>query len=143
MGFELSVVTVIFFISAVILGTYSYTMINTSSEVVADASTEHYQMQQKKIQTDIEVEDSIPDGFSGSYNLTVILSNTGSESLRFDELNVMVDGNLESYSYDDVTSTWTPAETRNLTVTGLSGLGMHRVKVITSNGVSAYDSYLV
>ncbi|WP_319508460.1 hypothetical protein [uncultured Methanolobus sp.] len=143
MGFELSVVTVIFFLSAVLLGTFSYTMLSASNEVVGDASAEQYQMQSVRIQTDIEVDDSIPQTSGSNYNLTLILSNTGSETIRFDELNVLVDGTLESYSYGDVAATWSPAETRNLTITGLYGLGMHRVKVVTANGVSAYDSYLV
>ncbi|WP_292468764.1 hypothetical protein [Methanolobus sp.] len=143
MGFELSVVAVIFFISAVLLGTFSYTMMSASNEVVSDASAEQYQMQHIKLQTDIEVDDSIPDISGSNYNLTLTLSNTGSEAVRFDKLNVLVDGNLEPYSYSDSAVTWTPVQTRNLTITGLSGLGMHRVKVVTENGISAYDAYLV
>lgn len=143
MGFEVSVVAIIFFISAVLMGTFSYTTLSSSSEIVGDASAEQYQMQHTRLQTDIMIEDTIPDSFTGNYNLTLVLSNTGSETLGFDELNVLVDGNLESYTYTDVAATWTPAETRNLTVTGLSGLGIHRVKVVTENGVSAYASYLV
>ncbi|MEZ5334887.1 MAG: hypothetical protein R2741_06465 [Methanolobus sp.] len=143
MGFELSVVTVIFFISAVLLGTFSYTMLSSSDEIIDDASQDRYNMQNSRLQTDIEVDDAIPDIYGSYYNLTVIISNTGSETLHFNELNVLVDGNLVSYSYTDTTDTWTPAETRNLTVNYLSGLGMHRVKVVTENGVSAYDAYLV
>ncbi|MDY0386274.1 MAG: hypothetical protein RBT65_03925 [Methanolobus sp.] len=144
MGFELSVIVVIFFISAVLMGTFSYTMLGASNELLDDAAAEQYQMQRTLLQTDIEVEDSTATkNFTGKYNLTVTLSNTGSETLNFDELSVLVDGNLESYTYDDIAATWTPAETRNLTVTGLYGLGEHRVKVVTRNGISAYDSYLV
>ncbi|MDG6242770.1 MAG: hypothetical protein QCH31_00045 [Methanolobus sp.] len=143
MGFELSVVAIIFFISAVLMGTYSYTMMSTSNDLMDDASAEQYRMQFSKLQTDIAIVDYIPDGFGGTYNLTVSLTNTGSESLRFDRLNVIVDGSLESYTYDDVAATWTPSETRNLTVAGLSGSGIHRVKVVTENGVSAYGSYMV
>lgn len=143
MGFELSVIAVIFFISAVLMGTFSYTMLGASNELLDDASAEQYQMQRTLLQTDIEVEDSTPDSVAANYNLTVTLSNTGSETLYFDELSVLVDGNLESYTYDDIAATWTPAETRNLTITGLSGQGIHRVKVVTRNGISAYDSYLV
>ncbi len=143
MGFELSVIAVVFFISAVLLGTFSYTMLGTSNEILDDASAEQYQMRRTLLHTDIKVENSTADSFAGNYNLTVTLSNTGSETLHFDKLNVLVDGNLESYTYGDIAATWTPAETRNLTITELSGLGIHRVKVVTENGISAYDSYLV
>lgn len=143
MGFELSVIAVVFFISAVLLGTFSYTMLGTSNEILDDASADQYQMRRTLLHTDIKVENSTADSFAGNYNLTVTLSNTGSETLHFDKLNVLVDGNLESYTYSDIAATWTPDETRNLTITELSGLGVHRVKVVTENGISAYDSYLV
>ena len=143
MGFEISVVAVIFFITALVVGSLSYSMLNTSNEVVSDATEEHYQMQNSKLKTNIEVESAIAGNYSGTYNLTVTLSNIGSETVRFDELNVLVDGNLESYEYSDVAATWTPAETRSMTVPYLSGTGVHRVKVVTRNGVSAYSSYIV
>jgi flagellar protein FlaF len=143
MGFELSVVAAIFFLTAMVLGSFSYSMLTTSNEIVSDASEEQYAMQNAKLKTNIEVEDAIAGNYSGTYNLTVTLSNTGSESVYFDELNVLVDGNLEAYTFSDIASTWTPAETRNLTVMGLSGTGIHRVKVVTRNGVSAYGSYIV
>ncbi|MDK2825342.1 flagellar protein FlaF [Methanolobus vulcani] len=143
MGFELSVVAVLFFISALVVGSYSYSMLNTSNEIVSDASGDQYQMQNSKLKTNLEVESAVAGNYSDTYNLTVTLSNTGSETIRFDELNVLVDGNLESYVYNDVAATWTPAETRNMTVPYLSGTGVHRVKVVTRNGVSAYSSYIV
>ncbi|ETA67475.1 MAG: archaeal flagellar protein FlaF [Methanolobus sp.] len=143
MGFEISVVAVMFFITALVVGSFSYSMLNTSNDIVNDASEEQYQMQNSKLKTNIEVESAVPGNYSGTYNLTVTLSNTGSETVLFDELNVLVDGNLESYVYSDVAATWTPAETRNMTVTDLSGTGSHRVKVVTRNGVSAYSSYVV
>jgi len=143
MGFELSVVAIIFFTTAMVIGSLSYSMMNASNEIITDASEEQYQMQNTKLKTNIEVTGAVPGNYSGTYDLTVTLSNTGSQTVRFDELNVLVDGNLESYVYDDLTSTWTPAETRDLTITGLSGMGAHRVKVVTRNGVSAYSSYFV
>ncbi|SFM88699.1 hypothetical protein [Methanolobus profundi] len=143
MGFELSVVAIIFFISAIILGTFSYTMLSNSNDVIDSASDDKYRMQSMKLQTDIVVDDSIPDISGSDYNLTLTVSNTGSETLHFDRLNVLVDGNLQAYTYTETADFWTPEESRNLTVTGLSGLGMHRVKVVTENGISAYDTYLV
>jgi flagellar protein FlaF len=143
MGFELSVVAVIFFITALVIGSFSYSMLNTSNEIVSDASDDQYQMQNSKLKTNLEVQSAVPGNYSGTYNLTVTLSNTGSETIRFDELNVLVDGNLESYGYSEIAATWTPAETRSMTVTDLSGTGDHRVKIVTHNGVSAYSSYTV
>jgi len=58
-------------------------------------------------------------------------------------LNVLVDGVIESYTPSPSTTTWTPDETKTVEITGLSGAGSHRVKVITENGISDYDTYSV
>jgi len=143
MGFEVSVVVVIFFISAVILGTLSYTTLTTSSEIAADASAQQHEMQSKRLNTDIEIDNSIAGVFNGTYDLTVTMTNTGSETLSFDRLNILIDGSIEGYTFSDTTVTWVPEETRNLTVSGLEGTGSHRVKVVTENGVADYSTYIV
>lgn len=143
MGFETAVVVAIFFLSAMVLGTTAYVVISASQDLVDDASYEQNEMQIKRLQTDILMDSSIPSGSAASYNLTITLSNTGSETLRSDELNILVDGIIESYTFAPTTTTWTPDETITLTVAGLSGGGSHRVKVITENGISDYDTYSV
>jgi flagellar protein FlaF len=143
MGFEVSVVVVILFISAVILGTLSYTTLTTSAEIEADASAQQHEMQSKSLNTDIEIDNAIAGVFNGTYDLTVTMTNTGSETLSFDELNVLVDGSIEDYTFSDTTMTWVPEETRNLTVSGLEGTGNHRVKVVTENGVADYSTFIV
>lgn len=143
MGFEVSVVVAIFFISAVIVGTLSYTILTTSSEITADASAEQYQMQNKRLNTDFGIDSSVPGVFNGTYDLTVTVTNTGSETLSFDGLNVLIDGTLKEYTFSDSAVTWIPEETRNFTVSDLAGTGTHRVKVVTENGVADYATYVV
>lgn len=143
MGFETTVVVAIFFLSAMILGTTSYVVISASEDIVDDASYEKNEMQIKRLQTDILIDVSTPAGSPASYNLTVSISNTGSETLRSDELDILIDGTIQSYTFSPTTITWTPDEIKTLMVTGLSGAGPHRVKVVTENGVSDYDTYTV
>ncbi|MDW7732058.1 MAG: hypothetical protein SCH66_06480 [Methanolobus sp.] len=143
MGFEVSVVVAIFFISAVIVGTLSYTTLTTTSDIAADASAEQHEMQTKRLNTEIEIDSSIAGVFNGTYDLTVTMTNTGSETLDFDELNVLIDGSLKEYAFSDTAVTWVPEETRNLTVSNLEGTGSHRVKVITENGIADYATYVV
>lgn len=143
MGFEVAVVTAIFFISALVVGTFSYTALSTSSDLVNDAAAEQHQMQTSRLHTSINIDYSVPAASGSIYELTVTLTNTGSETLRFDELNVLIDGQLEPYTFNGTAAVWVPAETRSLTVAGLTGAGQHRVKVVTGNGVSAYDTYQV
>jgi flagellar protein FlaF len=143
MGFEGTIVVAIFFLTAVILGTTAYVVISASDDMVDDASYEENEMQVKRLQTDIVIDSSTPVGSAASYDLTVNVSNSGSETLRSDELDVLVDGTIQSYTFAPTTITWTPDETKTLTVAGLSGGGPHRVKVITENGISDYDTYSV
>lgn len=143
MGFETTVVVAIFFLSAMVLGTASYVVISASEDLVDDASYEKNEMQIKRLQTDILIDTSTPAGPPASYDLTVIISNTGSETLRSDELDILIDGTIQSYTFSPTTITWTPDEIKTLTVADLSGSGLHRVKVVTENGVSDYDTYSV
>ena len=143
MGFETAVVVAIFFLSAMVLGTTAYVVISVSQDLVDDASYEQNEMQVKRLQTDIVLDSSTPAGSGASYNLTLTVSNTGSETLRSDELNVLVDGIIESYTFAPTTTTWTPDGAITLIVSGLSGGGSHRVKVVTENGISDYDTYSV
>ena len=143
MGFETTVVVAIFFLSAMVLGTASYVVISTSEDLVDDASYEQNEMQIKRLQTDILIDGSTPVGSAASYDLTVNISNTGSETLRSDELDILIDGTIQSYTFSPTTTTWTPDEIKTLTVADLSGSGSHRIKVITENGISDYDTYNV
>ena len=143
MGFETAVVVAIFFLSAMVLGTASYVVISYSQDLVDDASYEQNEMQIKRLHTDILIDSSTPSGSGTPYNLNITVSNTGSETLQSDELNVLVDGIIQSYNFTPTTTTWTPDEVKTLTLAGLSGLGSHRVKVVTENGISDYDTYIV
>ena len=143
MGFEVTVVIAIFFVSALVVGTFSYTALSASSDIVTDASVDQYQLQNKRLHTSITIDHSVPGASGGTYDLTVTLTNTGSETLRFDELNVLIDGHIESYTFNESAAFWVPAETRSLTVPDLTGAGTHRLKVVTENGISAYDTYMV
>ncbi|MBN2488042.1 MAG: hypothetical protein JXA98_03350 [Methanosarcinaceae archaeon] len=143
MGFETSVVVAIFFISVLVLGTTSYTVVSASRNMVNDAAEDQYEIQNKRLQTDISIIDSTANGPSASYDLTITITNTGSETLDSSALNVLIDGAIESYTPSPLTTTWTPDKTKTFEINGLSGAGPHRVKVITENGISDYDTYSV
>ncbi|WP_292463363.1 hypothetical protein [Methanolobus sp.] len=143
MGFEVTVVIAIFFVSALVVGTFSYTALSASSDIINDASEDQHQLQSKRLHTSINIDHSVPGASGSTYDLTVTLTNKGSETLRFDELNVLIDGYLEPYTFNGSAAIWVPEETRSFTVPDLTGAGTHRLKVVTENGISAYDTYLV
>jgi len=143
MGFETSVVIAIFFLSAMVLGTTAYVVMSSSQDLVDDASYDQNEMQIKRLQTDIVIDISTPTGSAASYDLALTITNTGSKTLKSDELNVLVDGIIQTYTFTPTTTTWTPDEKKILLIEGLSGGGAHRVKVVTENGISDYDTYSV
>ena len=109
-----------------------------------DASNDRYEMQNERLQTDITISNSSKTrGNETGYELSIMVTNTGSETLQTDELDVLVDGIIESYTFSPSTKTWTPDETKMITINNLSGTGVHRVKVVTGNGISDYDTYAV
>ncbi|MCL7410604.1 MAG: hypothetical protein M8350_02170 [Methanosarcinaceae archaeon] len=143
MGFETSVVIAIFFLSAMVLGTTAYVVMSSSQDLVDDASYEQNEMQIKRLHTDIVIDISTPTGSAALYDLALTITNTGSKTLKSDELNVLVDGIIQTYTFTPTTTTWTPDEEKILSIEGLSGGGSHRVKVVTENGISDYDTYNV
>ena len=144
MGFEVSAVIAIFFVSFVVLGTSIYSTASYSQSIVDDASNVRYEMQNERLQTDITISNSSKtSGNESGYELSIMVTNTGSKTLQTDELDVLVDGIIESYTFSPSTKTWTPDETKTITVNNLSGTGVHRVKVVTGNGISDYDTYAV
>lgn len=142
MGFETAAVVAIFFISAAILGTTAYTVVSASEERIDEANDIKHDIQVKRLQTDIEITNTTTDNSSGSYDLTVTVSNTGSVSLDSDKLNVIVNGAIRLYSFTSPT-TWAPDETKNLTIDNIptDSKAEHRVKVTTENGIADYATY--
>ncbi len=142
MGFEVTIVVALLFVSALVLGTVSYTALSASSDVVSGANSEQHIIQNKRMHTSIRIDSAHAVGTGSGYDLTVTLTNTGSETLQFNELNILIDGHIEHYSFNEADKVWVPVETRELTIQGLHGTGEHRIKIVTENGVSVYGTYV-
>lgn len=143
MGFEVTIVVALLFVSALVLGTVSYTALSASSDVVSGANSEQHLIQNKRMHTSIRIDSTHTVGTGSGYNLTVTMTNTGSETLQFNELNILIDGHIEYYSFNGTDKVWAPLETRELTIQGLHGTDEHRIKIVTENGVSVYGTYVV
>jgi len=143
MGFETSVVVTIFFVSVMVIAAMSYTTISSSNELLSVSTDEHYSLVNKKLQTDIQIVDSSAIIHNSTYQLSLEVLNTGSETLRSDKLDILIDGVHVSYSSASNITTWTPETYVVLNVYNLSGFGDHRVKLVTKNGVCDYYYYSV
>ncbi|MGB3907155.1 MAG: hypothetical protein WBL02_01840 [Methanomethylovorans sp.] len=144
MGFETSVVLTIFFVSALVMATMSYTTISSSNDLLSSSADEHYSLINRKLHTDVQVVGSSAIIHNSTYQLSLEMINTGSETLRSDKLGVLVDGVYKPYSItSNTTSIWNPQTTIFLTIYDLSGFGDHRLKVVTENGICDYYSYSI
>lgn len=141
MGFETSVVVTIFFVSVMVIAAMSYTTISSSNELLSVSADEHYSLVNKKLQTDIQIVDSSAIIHNSTYQLSLEVLNTGSETLRSDEIDILVDGVYMYHSTSSATVIWTPETSVVLNIYDLSGFGGHRLKVVTENGVCDYYSY--
>ncbi|WP_370573133.1 hypothetical protein [Methanomethylovorans sp.] len=141
MGFETSVVVTIFFVSVLITATISYTTISSSHDLISSSADEHYSLATKKLQTDIQIVQSSAIIHNSTYQLSLEVLNTGSETLMSDEIDVLIDGVYRPYLNFNTTTTWTPQTSVVLNVHNLSGFGDHRVKIVAENGICDYYSY--
>jgi flagellar protein FlaF len=108
MGFETSVVVTIFFVSVLITATISYTTISSSHDLLSSSADEHYTLINEKLQTDVQIVQSSAIIHNSTYQLSLQVINTGSETLRSDEIDVLVDGVYRPYSNANTITTWTP-----------------------------------
>ena len=67
------------------------------------------------------------------------MKNTGSINLEVEDFTVMVNGIVEDFSYNS--PYLNPENTVILNITNLTYTGLVRVKVVTGNGVSDYETY--
>lgn len=144
MGFETSVVIAIFFLSAMVLGTTSYATISASHDLVDDATYDQNEMQIERMHTDIEIDSYIQDGREKNFDLEITITNTGSSTLKSDELTVLVNGIVRSYTPPSII-TWVPGTTKTITVLDFDDNKdtVLNVKVVAENGIYDYGTYVV
>jgi flagellar protein FlaF len=138
MGFETTVVISIFFITSLVLGTHSYAVMSTSSDIVTDAEDVKYNMQYQKLNSAIEIDSMILDNTSSTLDLSI--TNKGNIVLASDEMSILLDGRVINYTYTPDTNKWYPDETKIFSITDDSGFTDKRVKVVTDIGIAAYKT---
>ena len=92
----------------------------------------------ERANTDIEIT-NITKSLGNPYNISITVKNTGSINLEVEDFTVMVNGIVEDFSYNS--PYLYPENTVILNITNLTYTGLVRVKVVTGNGVSDYETY--
>jgi len=92
-----------------------------------------------QVQTDISIT-SVSTSINGSnYDLNITVENTGGTTLKTNDFNVLINGTSNSFTCSN--SYLYIDSSVYFNVTNLPGSGDRRLKVVTNNGVSDYETY--
>ncbi|ATU08273.1 hypothetical protein [Methanohalophilus portucalensis] len=141
MGFETSVVVAIFLIAFLFLGGTYYNGWAASQDNLQTAKEDNNALMLEKTHTSISIGEINYTGSNTSYTITVDVTNTGSRVLDWEQIDVLVDGELTDYNTSADTHTWSPEESVTFTMDNLNGSDWHRIKFVTENGIGDYATY--
>lgn len=94
-----------------------------------------------QVQTDINISNIVTSANISNYDLNITVENTGSIVLQPGDFNILINGTnkdfycRKSYLY--------PEEECYFEIYDLTGEGARRIKVVTNNGISEYDKYII
>jgi len=142
MGFSVSIAVGLIFIIIIASSIIVIDALSAASDQLEDAKKLHEEIEGGKLQTRITIQSISVSGDPSDYSVTIRIKNEGSTTLDPLKLNVLIDGSLKSFTVTPSTS-WFPEKEVTVSVTNLSGSGTHRVKVVTENGISDYETYSV
>ena len=130
-----------------ILGVCLVVCIDIFSSIVLPAASELERSYKKledriveRANTDIEIT-NVTKSPGKPYNISIKVENTGSVSLEVKDFTVIVNGTIEDFDYN--LPYLYPENTVILNITNLTYTGLVRVKVVTGNGISDYETYSV
>ena len=92
-----------------------------------------------ELQTMISVQNVTTSPNASNYDLNITLQNTGSTVVDMTYVTLLINGTKTSFTSS---STYLyPASSVNLTSNDLLGSGQKKLKIITKNGISSYETY--
>ena len=90
----------------------------------------------EKIETNINITEVNATSNLTNYDFNITIENTGSTVLKTNEINVLINGNVESFQCND--NYIIPCVETYLILKNLNYSGIVRVKIITGNGIEEY-----
>ena len=90
----------------------------------------------KRIETNINITQVNITSNLTNYDFNITIKNTGANVLKTNEINVLINGNLESFQCND--KYIIPIVETNLILKNLNYNGIVRIKIITGNGIEEY-----
>ena len=95
----------------------------------------------EQVQTDISISNVNTYNNGSNYDLNFSVENTGGWTLETSDFNILINGTSQSFK---CTSSYLYIDSSvYINVTNLSGNGDRRLKVVTNNGISDYETYTI
>ena len=141
MGFSISAASAIIGVAVVMIIEVS---VGTVIPVFTDLNDSYNDMRQRsfdELQTDIVIQNITVQTHASLHDILISVSNSGSTVIETKYIDVLVNGTLTSFTCAD--NYWFPEGTYTISLTNLTGSGNKKVKVVTENGISDYDTYSV
>ncbi|MBS3802183.1 MAG: hypothetical protein KGY65_05480 [Candidatus Thermoplasmatota archaeon] len=116
--------------------------VGTVLPVLTDLDESYDKMRNRaveELQTDIQINDMSTQANNSLHDLTINLTNSGSTVIETSYITVLIDGSNSVFAVDELY--WFPESSYTMMVPGISGSGVHQVKVITKNGICDYATY--
>ncbi len=141
LGFSISATAAI--IGVAVIMVLEVTMA-TMFPMVTDLDESYKEMSKRaieNIQTEIEIQ-NITVQINGSlHDLSIQIKNSGSTVIENTYVDLLINGTLSEFITSE--EFWFPESNYTILANGISGSGLQRVKLITKNGISDYDTYVV
>ena len=108
---------------------------------IADALQDCLEKDIKKAQTEIEISDVSLTINGSNYDFQVNLTNTGSQSIKLDDCQILIDGMM--FSFTTEIPYVHPLNSTIITLKNIESSGQGRMKIITAHDYQAYSQYQI
>jgi len=145
MGFSVTAAFALMMIACLVAFGAIVTVLNTSIRAINTAEKQQTELKIEKANTDFKITSvNATNTTISTYDLTVVLYNDGSTTLKSDDFSVLIDGILQQNVTYNVTYFY-PLSYMRFTIDGLQGTvgSTHRLEVVSGNGIAKFAEYTV
>ena len=145
MGFSVTAAFALMMIACLVAFGAIVTVLNTNIRAINAAEKQQTELKVEKANTDFKITSvNATNTTISTYDLTVVLYNDGSTTLKSNDFSVLIDGVLQQNVTYNVTYFY-PLSYMKFTIDGLQGTvgSTHRLEVVSGNGIAKFAEYTV
>ncbi len=145
MGFSVTAAFALMMIACLVAFGAIVTVLNTNMRAINAAEKQQTELKVEKANTDFKITSvNATNTTISTYDLTVVLYNDGSTTLKSNDFSVLIDGVLQQNVTYNVTYFY-PLSYMKFTIDGLQGTvgSTHRLEVVSGNGIAKFAEYTV